>query len=117
MYQCACHLSNLRSCGCQDRIVAYVTRGISSEKALARTSWHGTDRGTWRFMAQHGTENLGTARHGKSWHGKIMARHSNELYNHESDQNIWVNKGSSLANPDFANNSGDTDVGFDPYYI
>ena len=44
---------------------------------------HGTDRGTRRFMARPGTENLGTenlgtARHGKSWHGKILARHGPE---------------------------------------
>ena len=41
----------------------------------AGTPWHGTARGTRRFMARlgtenHGTENLGTARHGKSWNGK-----------------------------------------------
>ena len=44
---------------------------------------HGTERGTRRFMARPGTENLGTenlgtARHGKYWHGKIMARHGPE---------------------------------------
>ena len=43
--------------------------------SVAGMLWHGTDRGTRRFMARPGTENLGTARHGKSWHGNIMARH------------------------------------------
>ena len=47
------------------------------------TPWHGTARRTRRFMARpgtenHGPENLGTARHGKSWHGKILARHGTE---------------------------------------
>ena len=35
---------------------------------LTGTPWHGTERGTRRFMA----------RHGKSWHGKILARHGTE---------------------------------------
>ena len=45
------------------------------------TPWHGTERGTRRFMARHGTENIGTENFGpgtenigteKSWHD--MAR-------------------------------------------
>ena len=49
------------------------------------TPWHGTERRTRRFMARHGTarkimarKHIGTARHGKSWHGKILARHGPE---------------------------------------
>ena len=62
-------------------------------KHMAGTPWHGTDRGTRRFMARpgtenHGTENLGTARHGKSWHGKILARHGPEKYH----KNVFFEK-------------------------
>ena len=52
--------------------------GPAGAHPLAGTPRHGTERRTRRFMARPGTENLGTARHRKYWHGKIMARHGME---------------------------------------
>ena len=35
-------------------------------------SWHSTDLWTVRFMARPGTENIGTATHGKHWNEKYL---------------------------------------------
>ena len=42
--------------------------------------WHGPAR---KIMAR---KNIGTARHGKSWHGKILARHGTKNQTHF----LWV---------------------------
>ena len=54
--------------------------GVAANKSsllplLTRTPWHGTDRGTRRFMARPGTENLGTENLGPA--RKILARKNN----------------------------------------
>ena len=66
----------------------------TAPKPDAGTPWHGTDPGTRRFMARPGMENLGTAWHGKYWHGKILARQDTEIFGmariiSARHENIW----------------------------
>ena len=48
--------------------------------------WHGPAR---KIMAR---KNIGTARHGKSWHGKIMARHGPEKYHKHFLEKIFFGR-------------------------
>ena len=78
MQPMACELSGLYNLG-QYYSDRHQSSQIQGRPGTARHAgpadlWHGPAR---KIMAR---KNIGTARHGKSWHGKIMARHGPEKY-------------------------------------